>query len=202
MNDSFLTIDDGGFVEIKERGSKFLSIALHCKSEPDAEERLAQIRKTHHDATHHCSAWRVGSDTAAVERFDDDGEPNQTAGRPILQAIQAEDLHQTLVIVVRYYGGTKLGCGGLARAYGQAAALALKDAASRTIWHEATIDLICAWDDIGLIEATLGQLGEQIRGCRRNFAEEAAFRVTVLQSFLPCLKQTMEESTRGRVDIK
>jgi len=202
MSDSFQTINDGPWVEIKERGSRFRGIAFHCTTEASANERLSELRKRYHDATHHCSAWRVGSKAALIERFDDDGEPNGTAGRPILTAIQREELRETAVIIVRYYGGTKLGSGGLSRAYGQTAALALDSAIRRTVWHEVSLEFECSWNDVGLIEATLGQLENHIRSCERIFAEVAVFRVTVLESFQGQLKRTIEEATGNRARVK
>ena len=73
MSDSFQTIEDVSTVELKEKGSRFLGVAFPCSSEPEAAERLADVRRMHHSATHHCSAWSVGNNSSVIERFDDDG---------------------------------------------------------------------------------------------------------------------------------
>ncbi len=106
--------------EFKDRGSKFLGYAYPVHSETDVKRLVEQIRKEHHKARHWCYAWRISPEPAA-ERANDDGEPARSAGQPILQQIRARELTDTLVIVVRYFGGVKLGVGGLIRAYKAAA---------------------------------------------------------------------------------
>lgn len=112
--------------EEKIERSRFLALARPIASELDAATFLADLRGQHHKATHHCSAWRLGH-PAHSQRFgaSDDGEPSGSAGLPILRAITASGLSDVVVVVVRWYGGVKLGTGGLARAYGSVAKLAL-----------------------------------------------------------------------------
>ena len=110
--------------ELKIKGSRFIARVVPIVSGKDAKSVLGLLRKKYYDATHHCSAFRVGPEGLET-RFHDDGEPNGTAGMPILKQIEAANVTNTLVVVTRYYGGTKLGTGGLARAYGGAAAEAL-----------------------------------------------------------------------------
>jgi uncharacterized YigZ family protein len=111
----------------KEKGSKFLAFALPCKTEEEAKAYLNSYRKEHHQAVHVCSAFRFGSDKK-VFRASDDGEPSNSAGPPILGQIQSFDLTNILIAVVRYYGGTNLGVGGLITAYRTAAKEALEAA--------------------------------------------------------------------------
>jgi uncharacterized YigZ family protein len=94
-------------------------------TENEIKEHLLQLRKEHHGARHHCYAWRLGADKAAW-RANDDGEPSNSAGKPILGQIQSNDLTNILIVVVRYFGGTLLGVGGLIHAYREAAAEAIK----------------------------------------------------------------------------
>ncbi|MDF1572598.1 MAG: YigZ family protein [Bacteroidales bacterium] len=117
------TTSDGLF---KDRGSKFLSFAFPVKSDEEVKEILQQLRKEYHDARHHCYAWKLGVDPAAF-RANDDGEPSSSAGKPILNQIEKRGLTDTLVVVVRYFGGTLLGVGGLINAYRTAAEAALKN---------------------------------------------------------------------------
>lgn len=100
------------------KGSKFIATLLPVITETEATDRLDQVRRKYHDATHNCYAWRIHPDR---ERSADDGEPSGSAGRPILQVIEGTGLTNILVVVTRYYGGTKLGVGGLVRAYSDAA---------------------------------------------------------------------------------
>lgn len=111
----------------KEKGSKFLAFAIPCRSEDVAKEHITALRKTHHQAVHVCSAFRFGADKKHF-RASDDGEPSNSAGPPILGQIQSFDLTNILIAVVRYYGGTNLGVGGLIHAYRTAAKEALENA--------------------------------------------------------------------------
>lgn len=124
MKDSFLTIELGSEGQFKDRGSKFLSFAYPVSSEEEIKMRLDSLRKKYHDARHHCYAWRLGPDHS-MYRANDDGEPSNSAGKPILNQIESRDLTNVLVVVVRYFGGTLLGVGGLINAYRTSASAAL-----------------------------------------------------------------------------
>ena len=121
------TIYKGGNGEIVEKKSRFIAEVHPVTSEEEAMEILEQTRKQYWDARHHCWAYIIGRNPAA-ERMSDDGEPAGTAGKPILEVIRGRELTNVLVIVTRYFGGIKLGAGGLTRAYSQAVADALKEA--------------------------------------------------------------------------
>lgn len=124
----YLTPAGRGTAETRVRGSTFLALAAPARSEEEARAVLAAVEKEHFSATHNCSAWRLGS---GVWRANDAGEPSGSAGAPILAAIDGAELADCVVVVTRYFGGTKLGVGGLIRAYGEAAALALEAAPRR-----------------------------------------------------------------------
>ena len=111
----------------KDNGSRFIAKAYPVESEEEIKEIVAAIRKEYHDARHHCFAWRLGLDGAAW-RANDDGEPSGSAGRPILGQIDSAGLSDILVVVVRYFGGIKLGIPGLIRAYKTSTADALANA--------------------------------------------------------------------------
>jgi uncharacterized YigZ family protein len=108
--------------ELREKGSRFLAVVAPAADEAAAQEVLAALAAEHPDATHHCFAWRLGPEPR--ERAGDAGEPAGTAGVPILQVLRGRGLSDVVAVVVRWYGGTKLGKGGLARAYAAAARLA------------------------------------------------------------------------------
>lgn len=120
----------------KDRNSKFFGYAFPVFSEEDVKDRLEELRKIHHTARHHCYAWQLGTETIRF-RANDDGEPNNSAGQPIYGQIQAFDVTNVLIVSVRYFGGTKLGVGGLINAYKTSAQLALE--ASEII--KKTIDI-------------------------------------------------------------
>ncbi len=127
QEDTFLTIKNNAQGIYKEKGSKFLAFAFPVTDEHDIKYHLEELRKTYYDARHHCYAYMLGKDQKNF-RANDDGEPNHSAGDPILGQIRSYQLTNVLIVVVRYFGGTKLGVGGLISAYRTAAADALSQA--------------------------------------------------------------------------
>ena len=123
--DYYNTIENPSVAEFKDRGSKFIAYAFPITDVNTFKERLAEIKKEHPKATHHCFAYRLGLDGNNF-RVSDDGEPSGSAGRPILGQIDSKQVTNILIIVVRYFGGTLLGVPGLINAYKTAAALALQ----------------------------------------------------------------------------
>lgn len=124
MEDRYLTLKSASTGDYKEKGSKFLSFAYPVSDESEVQQILDQLRKSYHDARHHCYAYVLGKDRK-VYRANDDGEPHHSAGDPILRQLRSRELTNALVVVVRYFGGIKLGIGGLVKAYKAAAAAAL-----------------------------------------------------------------------------
>ena len=200
--DRYLSLEDGPGVEIRVKASRFLGRAFRADDRAAADEALGAVRRRFHDATHHCWALRLGPPDEALERAEDDGEPGGTAGAPILAAIAAAHLHDTLVVVTRWFGGTKLGTGGLVRAYGEAARAALDAAPRRTIWQEAALVIECPWTDVGAVEAVLAREGERIRRCERDFSGMPRFDVTVVRSRAGALHEALREATSGRARLR
>lgn len=134
-DDTFLTVGRAAETSLRERSSKFLAYIYPVRSEETIREHLDTLRKRHFDATHHCYAWRLGP---RGERFraNDDGEPSGTAGKPILGQLLSAGITDCLVVVVRYFGGTKLGVPGLIAAYREAAA----EAIAATTVEQRTVD--------------------------------------------------------------
>ncbi len=129
MTDTYKTIASSvEEVIFKEKSSKFLGYAFPVKNEEEIKNHLEAVKKKHHAARHWCYAWQLGSGISQRYRANDDGEPNNSAGIPIYGQIQSFDLTNILVIVVRYFGGIKLGVGGLVQAYKIAAQLTLQEA--------------------------------------------------------------------------
>lgn len=154
MKDSYNTIARSGIGRYKEKGSKFIGYAFHVKSEADIADRLEEVRKKEHSARHYCYAWKLGLDDDRY-RANDDGEPANSAGKPILGQLEKHELTNTILIVVRYFGGTKLGVGGLINAYRTAASEALKDARSRKVVLKHHFALDFGYDQIGDVMAAI-----------------------------------------------
>jgi len=128
FTDTYKTIETESKGLFKDRGSRFIAIAIPVISQEEIKVRLEELRKEYHDARHHCYAWVLSPDRQAW-RSNDDGEPSGTAGRPILGQINSRELTNILVVVIRYFGGTLLGVSGLINAYRSATADALNNAA-------------------------------------------------------------------------
>lgn len=124
MQGSFLTISVPGRASLRELGSRFLAFAFPLESESDISRHLSALKSEFPDASHHCYAWMMGADGARWRAYDD-GEPNHSAGDPILGQIRSAGLSNLLVVVVRYFGGTKLGVSGLIQAYRESARMAI-----------------------------------------------------------------------------
>ncbi|WP_282036664.1 IMPACT family protein [Saccharicrinis aurantiacus] len=119
MSDSYNTIENPSEGLYKEKGSKFIAYAYPVYTEEQIKERVAELKDKYYDARHHCFAWQLGVDGKRF-RANDDGEPSGSAGKPIHGQIKSHELTNILVVVVRYFGGTKLGVPGLIRAYKEA----------------------------------------------------------------------------------
>ena len=128
INDTYRTIEQSYEGELfKDRGSKFFGYVFPISNEDEVKTHIEQLKKQHHTARHWCYAWQLGTSTLRY-RANDDGEPSNSAGQPIYGQIQAFDVTNILIVVVRYFGGTKLGVGGLINAYRSGAQLALEAA--------------------------------------------------------------------------
>ena len=127
IKDTYKTIKKASEGFFKDRGSKFFGYAYPISSEEELKAKIELLKKEHHTARHHCYAYRFKQDYS-VYRANDDGEPTNAAGKPILGQIDAKDLTNVAVVVVRYFGGTKLGVGGMMNAYKEAALDALNHA--------------------------------------------------------------------------
>ncbi len=138
QDDEYRTIAAPAEAALRERSSKFLAYAWPVADEGEAKEHLDALRKKYYDATHHCYAWRLGP-RGETWRANDDGEPSGTAGKPILGQMLSTEVTDCMIVVVRYFGGTKLGVPGLIAAY--------KDAAAEVL---AAAEIVCRTVDVAL----------------------------------------------------
>ena len=187
-----LAADAHHSLEIKH--SRFVAQACALASPEQALEQVRRFAAV--DATHNCWAYRYGQEY----RSSDDGEPSGTAGRPILAAIDGQGYDRVVVVVTRWYGGIKLGAGGLVRAYGGTAAECLRLAMRRPLVTMSLLALRCPFDDLGVVHAALStfhadKLDEQFD------AEGAALRVQVAADQLAGLKTRLCDATRNRVHL-
>ncbi|REE01033.1 IMPACT family protein [Marinoscillum furvescens] len=188
MNE-FFTIEAPSEGLFKEKGSKFLAYAYPVESEADVKNRLEELRKQYYDARHHCYAYIIGLKKQAY-RANDDGEPNHSAGDPILGQIRSMNLTNCLVVVVRYFGGTKLGVGGLIAAYKTAAEEALKQAKIRTIYSQTTFDLTFSYEATAEVERALA--GFDIHYLEKNYTDSCQFVGLLKDEDVPLLEAKLE----------
>lgn len=134
MLDEYTTILNRGEAEIVEKKSRFIATVCPVKSEEEAKAFIAEMRKKYWDARHNVFAYQIG-ERNEIQRSSDDGEPQGTAGKPVLDVLIGEDIKNTVVVVTRYFGGTLLGTGGLVRAYGRSAKLGIEDAGIARVKH-------------------------------------------------------------------
>lgn len=141
--EEFITILKNETAEIVEKKSKFIANLFHVKSVEEAENRIKDIKKKYHDARHNCIAYRVAENGQIIEKSSDDGEPSGTAGGPMLNILQKNNLCNLVIVVTRYFGGILLGTGGLVRAYSEATQQAIEKSTKviKVIGIEMTIEL-------------------------------------------------------------
>ena len=188
--DTYQTIAAPSIGEFKEKGSKFLAYAYFVSNESDIKEKLDLLKKEHFKATHHCYAYRLGTDGKQY-RANDDGEPSGTAGRPILGQIDSFGLTHVLIVVVRYYGGTKLGTSGLINAYREAAKLALENSIKIEKIIESQIDFSVPYLKMNEVMQFLKQY--EIELIATDYSDESInFRVSVRNKLLESLKEKIE----------
>ncbi|MFT3668005.1 MAG: YigZ family protein [Pseudoxanthomonas sp.] len=179
-------------LEVKH--SRFLALAAPVTAPDDALAFLREVATP--DATHNCWAYRIGSEY----RSSDDGEPAGTAGRPILAAIDGQGYDRVMVVVTRWYGGIKLGAGGLVRAYGGAAAECLRQAERLPVVAMTSQVLACPFDDLGTVHAALA--AHQAMKREESFDESGARLVIELPADrVDALKIQLRDATRNRVRV-
>lgn len=141
--EEFITILKNETAEIVEKKSKFIANLLHVESVEEAENRIKDIKKKYHDARHNCIAYRVAENGQIIEKSSDDGEPSGTAGGPMLNILQKNNLCNLVIVVTRYFGGILLGTGGLVRAYSEATQQAIEKSTKviKVIGREMIIEL-------------------------------------------------------------
>ncbi len=155
MKDTYKTITQASEASLyKEKGSKFYGFAIPVLTEKEITESIEKIKKKHHKARHWCYAWQLGTETISF-RVNDDGEPSNSAGQPVYGQIQSKELTNVLVVVVRYFGGVKLGVGGLVRAYKTTAQLALESSKIVTRTIDKHYQLVFEYRDMNKVQRVI-----------------------------------------------
>ncbi len=199
--DILSSLSAGPGVEVVVKGSRFLGQAFPADSEEEALEVLGGVRRRHHDATHHCWAFRLCEFEDPHERHSDDGEPSGSAGAPILGSLRRASVVRALVVVTRYFGGVKLGTGGLTRAYGEAARCAVDASPERVLLRVTDLEIRAEYAQLGVVETILARSGGAIREVQRVFEPNPLFRVAVLRGSTRALREELVHASAGRLHL-
>jgi len=200
MDDVYHTPSTAALYETKVKGSRFIAECCLVSSSAKAATALAAIRKREHAATHHCYAWRVGLFDAMTFKYSDDGEPSGTAGRPIYDAVCGRELENVLVVVTRYYGGTKLGTGGLARAYGEAAAGALDQAGRQARYVTARYRVVIDFDRLDQLNRLLAKY--EARQVNADYSDRVTLEIEIRLSRSEAVVAAVIELSGGKATIE
>lgn len=195
MKKSYKILYQAGKGEIVEKKSRFIATIRPVESEEEALSFIAEMRKKYWDATHNCTAFVIGENHEQM-RCNDDGEPSQTAGRPMLDVLLGEDVHNCCAVVTRYFGGTLLGTGGLVRAYSAAVKEGLRNCQilEKQLARKLTVET--DYTGLGKIQYILGE--EKISTLDSQYADKVSLTLLVPVDQLDPLMEKLTEGTNGR----
>lgn len=193
--DGFLTtVKEESHTEFEEKKSIFIGRAIRVDSEEEAQEFVKKIKKEHRDATH--NVWAYLMQGEIVARYSDDGEPQGTAGMPVLDVIRKSGIRNVCVVVTRYFGGTLLGAGGLVRAYSHSASLALEAAGRITYEPYVEYELSCGYSEYQKYSVILANAGVVTDGT--DFGAEVVIRFAVKRTEREALLRKITEASYGK----
>lgn len=198
MADLYTTILHKSEEKFEEKRSVFIGHALPVKTEDDALIFIKDLKKQYRDATHNVYAYVLGDGT--VQRYSDDGEPQGTAGMPVLDVIRKNGCTDTVIVVTRYFGGILLGAGGLVRAYSHSAKLALEAAEIATFEKYAVMRLKCPYSDYGKYLTELEKLCAVMD--ETEFAENICLNFAIKETELPRLEKIITEISFGKLSAE
>ncbi len=195
MEEGYRILYEGGEGEVVEKKSRFIASTKPVSSEEEAMAFVEEIRKKYWDARHHCYAYVIGS-RGQLCRCSDDGEPAQTAGRPMLDVLLGEEIRNVCVVVTRYFGGTLLGTGGLVRAYSAAVKEGLKESVTVKKQLGRKIKMVTDYNGIGKIQYVAGQMGILIMDTQ--YTDQVTVTFAVPENQAEAFLTQVTEKTAGK----
>lgn len=199
MHDLYKTISSESKGLFKDRGSRFIALAYPVSSELEIKDRISLLRKEFHDARHHCFAWRLGPEMERY-RVNDDGEPSGSAGRPIFGQIQSRELTDILIVVIRYFGGTLLGVGGLINAYRSSASDALEHAKVIEKKVEEKVTINFPYDAMNAVMSIIKEYELQME--KQHFDLDCSIELRVWSRNFPKLTQRLNKLNGCKMIIR
>lgn len=184
--------------EFEIKKSKFISYLYPVENEKQAKEKIAFLKKEHKNAAHVVHGFITGH-SKSNKGMSDDGEPSGTAGKPVLSMIDAKNFTNLVVIVVRYYGGIKLGTGGLVKAYSDAADLVIKETEFKRLRNEKEIEIIFSYRLEGIVNSFLESKGIRIK--EKNYSDKIALNIIVEEEFVQVVTNELTNLGSGRIQI-
>ena len=184
--------------EYTVKKSRFIANVFHVTSEEEAQRHLAEIKKKYWDARHNCYAYQLGM-PVSMQKASDDGEPSGTAGKPLLEVLKTGDLTNTLVVVTRYFGGIKLGTGGLIRAYMTAARAAIIAAPVDDYVPCTVLTLQADYSYVAVIEKLAGDFAVPVRD--RNFTDSVSFTIEIPSDRISEITAVLMDKTNGTLTV-
>ncbi|RXK50449.1 IMPACT family protein [Halorientalis pallida] len=198
MTERYRTLAGRGEAAFEIKGSEFVGHAAPARDVEAAEAFVAEIREAYADATHNVPAYRVRTDPL-TEWASDADEPSGSAGKPALNVLQGEELENVVAVVTRYYGGTKLGVGGLARAYSEGVKVAVEDAGITERRPHESFSITVEYDDSGTVRGILESAGVEFDA---DYRAEVTFDVRVPVADAAALRDRIRSATSGRAAIE
>ena len=195
MLSEYKAVYQGGEGEIVEKKSRFIATVIPAGSEEKVLAFIESIRKKYWDARHHCFAYVIG-ERNELQRCSDDGEPSGTAGKPMLEVLLGEEIHNVAVVVTRYFGGTLLGTGGLVRAYSAATKQGLASSVIITKILGVKLCISTDYTGVGKIQYILGQRGLQILDS--VYTDKVELEALIPENELVAVKTEITEGTNGQ----
>lgn len=199
MAEEYKIMYQGGEDEIVEKKSRFIATCIPARSEEEALEFIESVRKRFWDARHHCFAYVIGEHNELM-RCSDDGEPQGTAGKPMLDVLLGADVHDALIVVTRYFGGVLLGTGGLVRAYSGAARAGLSSSVIIAKKYGVKLEIRTDYAGLGKIQYILGQRGIQI--LKSEYTDSVLLEVIVERGHKKEISAEITEGTNGQAELR
>jgi len=199
MGLEYRIVFEGGEDEIVEKKSRFIATVIPAETEEEALSFIESMRKKYWNATHNCFAYVIG-ERFQTQRCSDDGEPSGTAGRPMLDVLLGEEIHDVAVVVTRYFGGTLLGTGGLVRAYQGATKAGLEASTVITKYHGQKLKIETDYTGLGKIQYILGQRGINI--LNSEYTDRVALEVLLPEDEIKPVTAEITEGTNGQAKME
>ncbi|MEE3234132.1 MAG: YigZ family protein [Candidatus Latescibacterota bacterium] len=186
-------------IELKVKNSRFVGTAGPASSVESARESIFSVRQNFSDAAHHCYAFSIGHGASVTQGMSDDGEPSGTAGRPMLAVVSGADIGDVFVVASRYFGGTKLGTGGLVRAYSETAKSALDALEIQVKYETVLLHMILPYEYYDFCKARLLEMGSEIQS--ETYSSNVRIEVAIISDKIDVIQSMVKDITSGSAQI-